>query len=298
MKQIPFKILWSFLVAAVLIVAVFGFNFFSKAATPKSLPSVSGAVALTKPNVDKDNMESNATTTTPVLGRTAAGIKIPILIYHYVEHVLDQNDTLRIKMNITPETLKQQVQSLQGHGYETIFVKDVPVLIAGRTQANLKPVALTFDDGYEDFYTDAFPVLKELGAKATLYVIADYLGNPAYVSESQLWEMADSGLVEIGSHTLTHAHLPRLSLERAKREIVDSKSKLQDIFNIKVETFSYPYGEFNDQVMADVISAGYTAAVSTIENTWQSEKNLYSLFRIRPGQFIGKDAGLELDNLK
>jgi len=298
LKQIPFKILWLFLFAAVLATAVFGLYFFSKAATPKPLSAVSGAVDLTKPNVDKKNTESHTTTTAPSLGGTASGIKIPILIYHYVEHVLDRNDTLRIKMNITPETLNQQVKSLRSRGYETIFVKDIPLIIAGKTRANLKPVALTFDDGYEDFYTDAFPVLKELGAKATLYVIADYLGNPAYVSESQLREMADSGLVEIGSHTLTHSHLPRLSLERAKQEIVDSKRKLQDTFNIKVETFAYPYGEFNDQVMADVIGAGYTAAVSTIENVRQSEKNLYSLFRIRPGQFIGKDAGSELDNLK
>jgi len=298
LKQISLKIPWLFLFAAVLTTAVFGFYFFSKAAAPKPLSAISGVTSLTKPTVDKKNAESNSSTTAPVLGETASGMKIPILIYHYVEHVLDQNDKLRVKMNITPETLEQQVKSLQNRGYEMIFVKDIPLIIANRTQTNLKPVALTFDDGYEDFYTDAFPILKKLGVKATLYVIADYIGHPAYVSESQLREIADSGLVEIGSHTLDHSHLLRLSLERAQQEIMDSKRKLQDTFNIKVETFAYPYGEFNDQVISDVIGAGYTAAVSTIENVRQSEKNLYSLFRIRPGQFIGKDAGLELDNLK
>ncbi|MDP2934077.1 MAG: polysaccharide deacetylase family protein [bacterium] len=242
MKQISLKILWLFLFAAVLTTAVFGFYFFSKAAAPKPLSAVSGATSLTKPTADKKSPELKAATTTPVLGEIASDMKIPILIYHYVEHVLDQNDKLRIKMNITPETLEQQVKSLQSRGYEMIFVKDIPAIISSRTQTNRKPVALTFDDGYEDFYTDAFPILKALRAKATLYVIADYIGNPAYVSESQLREMVDSGLVEIGSHTLGHPHLKKLSLERAKQEIVDSKRKLQDTLNIKVETFSYPYG--------------------------------------------------------
>ena len=82
------------------------------------------------------------------------------------------------------------------------------------------------------------------------------------MSVEQIREMAKSGF-EIGSHTLTHPHLPDISVEQLTREIVDSKNRLEDILGGEVVSFSYPYGDYDDRVLAASIEAGYDYAVTT-----------------------------------
>ena len=106
-------------------------------------------------------------------------------------------------------------------------------------------LALTFDDGYEDFYTDAYPLLKKYNLKGTLYVIINRLDTPGYVTKGQVKEMADSGLVEIGSHTFNHPDLRTKRLKDAIFEIKYSRRELKKISGRDVPTFAYPYGYFN-----------------------------------------------------
>lgn len=208
--------------------------------------------------------------------------KIPIVLYHYVDTVKNSRDQLRKNLTITPLLFDQQLTSLRQHGYQSHFVRDIPDLLAGEKLPE-KPLVLTFDDGYEDFYTQAFPLLKSHGMKATLYVVSDFIGKPGYLNAREIRELEDSGLVEIGAHTLNHVWLKSAPDDIARMEIIQSKRQLEKLLNTQITTFAYPYGMFSDEVLRHVENAGFTAAVSVIPGTIQSEDNLFFLSRIRAG---------------
>jgi len=211
--------------------------------------------------------------------------EIPIIIYHYVEIVTDERDFIRKGLSITPATFQSQIKTLKVKGYQTFFVRDIPGIIKGQIRVNKKPVSLNFDDGYADFYSDVFPIIKKENIKVTVYIVPQFIGHLNYMTKEQIYEIIASGLVEIGSHTNWHVDLPSVSLERAKAEIIDSKTFLDQEFKIKVETFCYPYGYYNETIANLVKSSSYTAAVSEVYGTTQSIDNLYFLSRIRVGYF-------------
>jgi len=212
-------------------------------------------------------------------------VKIPVIMYHYVEYVKDPKDIVRRKLSTGPREFEGQLLALKAAGYDTFFVKDIPDILAGQVDYSTRSAVLTFDDGYEDFYTNVFPLLKKHHARATLYIIYDFIGRRDFLTRAQIGELVDSGLVEIGSHTLTHRYLKTASTADIRREVFDSKKKLEDDFRITVRTFAYPNGAMNAQAVQAVRDAGYTAAVSVIPGTFQSEDNLFLLSRVRPGNF-------------
>lgn len=213
-------------------------------------------------------------------------LNIPIITYHYIEIVTDKNDFLRKNMAITPTELKREINELKNQGYEFVFIKEIPKLLHMKTPPTGKFVAITFDDGYKDFYTDAFPVIKETSVKATVFIISGFVNHQNYMTDEQIKEISQSGLVEIGAHTMNHVDLKSITLAHADSEIVGSKAYLESKLGIKVESFSYPYGGFNNEIIQLVKNAFYTSAVSDVSGTTQSLNNLYTLSRIRVGYFF------------
>jgi len=211
--------------------------------------------------------------------------RIPIIMYHYVEYVKDPLDTIRKSLNIPPYILEQELQVLNDSGYGTLFVRELPEIISQKKFYNPKSVFLTFDDGYEDFYTDVFPLLKKYHTKATVYVIYNFIGRKGFLNEKQIKELIDSQLVEIGSHTLDHFYLKKSSQLIALEQILNSKKMLEKKFKIKVESFAYPYGAFDQNAINLTRSSGYSAAVSVIPGINQSEDNLFYLSRLGAGNF-------------
>ncbi len=211
--------------------------------------------------------------------------RIPIVMYHYVEYVKDQGDTIRKSLDIIPSVFEKELKMLNDNQYKTIFVKEVPKILSGDTPYSSRSAVLTFDDGYEDFYTDVFPLLKKYKVKATVYIVDDFIGRKGFLNEKEIKEIIDSNLVEIGSHTLDHFYLKKSPKSIATKQIIDSKKILENKFNIKIETFAYPFGAFDQYSLDTVRSAGYTAAVSVIPGIWQSGNNLFYLSRFRAGSF-------------
>lgn len=211
--------------------------------------------------------------------------KIPIIMYHYVEYVKDDGDLIRKRLNIVPSLFEGHLQTLRNAKYETYFVRDIPEIMKGDTQYSTQSAILTFDDGYEDFYTVVFPLLKRYHMRATVYVIYNYIGRRGFLNEMQLKELAKSDLVEIGSHTLDHVYLKQAPDLYAAKQIEESKKNLETMLGISIKTFAYPYGAFNSKNIEYVMNSGYTAAVSVISGVMQDEDNLFYLSRIRPGLF-------------
>lgn len=242
--------------------------------------------------------ESLITPNKPLSTITKKSYRIPIITYHYIENVKDPKDTIRQSLDIVPFVFDKELKAISESNYKMIFVKDIPKIISGEIPYSSQSAVLTFDDGYEDFYTDAFPLLKKYNLKATIYVVYNFIGRKGFMNEKQIKEIIDSHLVEVGGHTFDHLYLKLLQKNVVVKQVVDSKKALEDMFKIKIESFAYPYGAFDQNTIDIVRSAGYTSAVSEITDINQSNTNLLYLSRIRAGNFSFGNVIRFFDNYK
>ncbi len=132
------------------------------------------------------------------------------------------------------------------------------------------------------------PIIKKYKVKAVQYVISGVIGKPNYMSKAQLKEVIDTGLVEIGAHTVDHYNLLKLSLNDSLAQIRQSKEALEKEFDISVTTFAYPYGHYNESLERLVGEAGFDTAVTMDRGYTVKKAEQYSLRRIRPGIAIGE----------
>lgn len=233
-----------------------------------------------------------------VLGTTSSSkqFRVPILMYHYIEYVADPGDKIRISLNVIPSVFESQLKTLKDAGYTFLTASDLDKILAGKGKLPAKPILLTFDDGYRDFYTDAYPILKKYNTKATQYVIAGFLDRPNHLLTSQLQEIVNDKLVEIGAHTMNHLWLKGLSEQKVKYEITESRKQLQDLTHDPINSFAYPYGAFDEQAVEIAKEAGFSDALSTLPGVSQSKDNKYFLYRLRPGWRTGSELIAYLDS--
>lgn len=197
--------------------------------------------------------------------------EVPILCYHGVLDEAWGDKSIFTKV----DEFEAQMKYLDEQGYTSLFVSEI-------AEANKyeKPIIITFDDGYKDVYENAFPILKKYNIKADLYVITAYLDGEVYLTTDMLKELAESPLIEIGSHTVNHAVLTKKNNEEIIKQLSESKRILEEITKTKVETIAYPTGAYNDNVI-NLTKEYYKYALS-IEDGKEDPKNLniYELRRI------------------
>lgn len=203
----------------------------------------------------------------------------PVLMYHYIE---DTERAKKDKRIVTPQSFEKQMRFLKVNDYNVITLEEFAGYLKEKRKVPKNTVVLTFDDGHLDNYQEAYPILKKYGLPATMFVIVNNLSKPNFMTEEQITEMSNSGLITIGSHTLTEPHLPSLKDEvRLKREIYDSKKKLEVILNKPVNCFSYPIGGFNKKIRQMVINAGYTLAITTSPGLYYPNDDPFAIKRVR-----------------
>lgn len=224
--------------------------------------------------------------------------KVPILLYHYVEYAKDPGDTIRKSLNIAPYTFDLEVKTLKDAGYTFITMSDLADALDDKKDLPPKPVVLAFDDGYRDFYTDVFPILKKYQVKATAFIVPNFLNKPNNMDTWMLKEIAGSGLVEIGAHTMDHTYLAKSPLKKVEYEVEQSKKNLEKLLGIKVISFAYPYGAFDNAAIDVVKKAGFKSAVTTISGSFAMDVNRFFLNRVRPGGRVGQSLLSLLENSK
>ncbi len=201
--------------------------------------------------------------------------KIPrILMLHQVTA-----DEPASGMNMQPEKFERLLQLLHKKNIKTLTMSEWLEHSQSQKLSHQKVVALTFDDGFLDNYTGAFPLLEKYHAKATIFLSPKFAAIEKMQPE-HLAIMTKSGLVEFGAHTMTHPNLNNISDEQAMQEILDSKKWVEQQVGY-CYNFAYPFGRFSAKHMDMVKDAGFRSAVSTKKRIQSlSAENLYCLPRI------------------
>jgi peptidoglycan/xylan/chitin deacetylase (PgdA/CDA1 family) len=218
------------------------------------------------------------------------GPQIPILYYHYVEVNPDPvGDPKRNNLLITPENFFGQLLYLKTAGYTTITYDDLVAGIKNPATLPPKPIIITIDDGYTDFYANAFPILKKLGMKATIFVLSQGSKiNPGfYMSSDQLKMLSQSPLITVACHTEDHMNLKGRSEVIQRKEILGCKQQLEALLGMPVRHFAYPYGSYDQTSIKLVKESGFETASTTIPGSHQDQSSLYTLKRIRVGNYGG-----------
>lgn len=187
-----------------------------------------------------------------------------------------------------PESFALQMWMLKKLGYRGCSITEA--VEAFDSNSNEKLIALTFDDGYWNFITQALPVLSQHGFTATVYVVTSLIGESnqwdrdsgisanSLMDASELLTCMDKG-IEIGCHSATHPNLTEKGIDLA-REIGNAKDELEGVIDLPVKAFCYPYGKFNTTATSLVQAAGFSSATTMIRSRATSDDNRFLLPRV------------------
>lgn len=184
---------------------------------------------------------------------TDISLQYPAAIMYHL--ILDEPYSSETELFVKPEVFDETLRLLSKDGYNYLFADEY---FKGNGS---KSVVLTFDDGYEDNYTNMFPILKKYSAKATVFLITDLIGSAGYLTEDQIREMSESGLVRFGSHTKTHCSMIEISEDSVRAELSKSKRIIEDLTGCQCSTLAYPGGKYNSSIMkiaSDYYEFAYT----------------------------------------
>ena len=207
---------------------------------------------------------------------------VPILMYHHVAVPLPDADAIRRDLSVSPANFEAQLRYLIENGYQPITLRDLIMHIQVGQPLPAKPVILTFDDGFKDQYTNAYPLLKRYGFGATFFIVTRFVdeGRDEYMSWAEV-ELLHAGGMEIGSHSYTHPALRGKSFDYIVWQVLGSKEAIEARTHEPVRFFSYPSGQYDQQVVNVLRSAAYWGAVTVDAGSLQSSERPFELRRIR-----------------
>lgn len=208
----------------------------------------------------------------------AATINVPIICYHSVS----TNPLALENYTISKSEFEEDVRYFKNMGYNFITPVELPYV-----SGDYRNIVLSFDDGYEDFYKNVFPILKEYNAKAVVYVIGSKIDKTNYLKSWQIKEMDQSGLVEIGNHTDILHSRPKdvliswyndsFMLNEAIYDIGKCNQRLYDIIGHYPQSISYPYGAYSEsleRLVKDELM--FLTSVTTKHGIVTSSSDVYS----------------------
>jgi peptidoglycan/xylan/chitin deacetylase (PgdA/CDA1 family) len=236
---------------------------------------------------------------------------IPILMYHSVSDGTvgnggeDKREAAAhpyYRTSTSPQRFAEQIHYLHGNGYCTVSLAEAvsglggqspaaDAQVAGKQGAD-KQVVITFDDGYQDFYRHAFPVLSQCGFSATVFLPTAYIGESPIsfkgrdcLTWTEVRELNQHG-IRFGSHTVTHPQLRELSCAAVKDEISGSKKTIEEKLGGEVDSFAYPYAfpqtdtDFRNMLRDLLLQAGYRNGVCTIVGSARSRSDPFFMERL------------------
>ena len=201
----------------------------------------------------------------PVATSSPNAIRVPVLIYHsvrpdYLGETRNQKD-----FSITPELFEQQLMYLKKNGFTVISLDQLTNdVVTGTTSPVRKPVVLTFDDGLENQYKYAFPLLQKYHMIGTFYIYTHPLDthNPHYLTWEQVKNLNTAGMT-IGDHTITHPFLSKLSPEALRSEVLTAKIEIEKEIGEPVRHFASPFGYTSPELVQILKDVGFVTGRTT-----------------------------------
>jgi peptidoglycan/xylan/chitin deacetylase (PgdA/CDA1 family) len=223
----------------------------------------------------------------PALLPTPAGgltdtVKVPILMYHYISDPPEDADIYREDLSVAPAAFREQLQYLADNGYTSIDLYDLALAVTRRQALPPKPVILSFDDGYVDNYTNAFPLLQEFGFTGTFFIITAFVDNqnPAYMSWPMISEMAAAGM-RIESHSKSHPDLSEANRDELIWQILGSQETIAAHIGYTPRFFCYPGGRYSKETVAMLQELDFWGAVTTAGGNLHTYEDRYEWSRVR-----------------
>jgi len=216
----------------------------------------------------------------PAAAASTSWTRIPVLMYHYIRWNPDPRDRAGFALSVTPAAFHEQMDYLARNHFNVIPLSRAVAAI--RTESSLppRPIVLTFDDGYADFFTSAVPEMRRYGFTGTDYVIPNRVGRGSFMTWSQVIASDRLGFT-IGAHTMNHVALAAVPTWRALAEMSQSKRALEQMVGHPVIEFAYPYGSFNGYMAGQARAMGFESAASTMPGRWHQPGELWWLHRQR-----------------
>lgn len=200
---------------------------------------------------------------------------IPILMYHSISSDAEPGVGPYYRLTTTPARFREQMQWLKDCGYAVIDIPEALRRLDSGSKAGPPAVVLTFDDGFHDFFTHAWPVLDEFGFTATMFLPTAFIGSERRsfngrrcLTWCEVRELRSCG-VSFGAHTVSHPVLHRLSYDEVRREIGDSRARIEYCLQERVTAFAYPYAfpqedrRFVAWLRQELVALGFESGVTT-----------------------------------
>ena len=208
-------------------------------------------------------------------------IEVPILMYHRIDRITPRLPSITQRLTVNPADFAREMGWLRAHGYQTVTEETLLAALERGAPLPSRPVVITFDDGYRDVLGKAAPTLKRLRLHATAFVITGRISgsDPSFLTWPQLRQLERDG-IEIGSHTVTHRELTRLSDAEALHELTASRAALEQHLHHPVPWLAYPAGAEDARVVGLARRAGYRLALTTHPGTTQNGSDPLELHRL------------------
>ena len=192
-------------------------------------------------------------------------LEIPIFVYHDI--VNDKSEVYYDYMQTTKEVFENQMRGLKKIGYRFITFEE------GKKELYKKSCIVTFDDGYEGVYKNAYPIANKYDIPFTMFVITNNIGNTGTITWEQAKEMNNSGLVTIASHSQNHVEFNKISTDDAINNVNKSYEEIEkNLSSSKTKIFTYPYGLYTEEEIEKLRTLGYVQNLT--DNKINKSKNL------------------------
>lgn len=199
--------------------------------------------------------------------------RVMVLNYHQIS---DRFHSLAI----SPADFAAQLEFLKKNNYNSITPDDLYNAMESGTALPKNPVLITFDDGYEDNFINAYPLLEKYNFKATIFVVTSFIGKKKnYLTWEQVKKLDAEGY-SIESHTVTHRSMTDLSDDDLRYELTESKTKLEEELGHAIDYIAYPTGTYNLHIAQLVKEAGYKAAFTIKYGNADGMSNVYAIERV------------------
>ncbi|OGX41700.1 MAG: hypothetical protein A3C53_04875 [Omnitrophica WOR_2 bacterium RIFCSPHIGHO2_02_FULL_68_15] len=199
---------------------------------------------------------------------------MPILGYHRVGEARPDHVP-----TVSAEAFERQLATLERHRVRVLSLDEAVAALERGDPPPRRSAVVTFDDGYVETYTVAWPILRRFGFPAAVFVTPGEVGLPGFATWDQLVEMSRDAIT-IGSHTMHHSYLPLVSEDRLPEELIRSKAVIEERLGRPIRYLSYPIGGYTPQAQALAQQAGYQAAFTTNRGVSRAVDR-YALRRIK-----------------